>query len=55
MFGLGRSEVGAMFLFSHPWTALLMTISGLLCLSFMGLTLRSALRMSQQRAAWQEP
>jgi uncharacterized protein (TIRG00374 family) len=55
VFGLGRSEVGAMFLFSHPWTALLMTISGLLCLSFMGLTLRSALRMSQQRAAWQEP
>jgi uncharacterized protein (TIRG00374 family) len=55
MFGLGRSEVGAMFLFSHPWTAVLMTISGLLCLSLMGLTLRSTLRMSQQRESWQEP
>jgi uncharacterized protein (TIRG00374 family) len=54
-FGVGRSEVGAMFLFSHPWTAVLMTISGLLCLSFMGLTLRSTLGMSRQRDMWQEP
>lgn len=55
MFGLGRSEVGAMFLFSHPWTAALMTIAGLLCLSFMGLTLRSTLRMSRQSEVWREP
>jgi uncharacterized membrane protein YbhN (UPF0104 family) len=48
MFGLGRSEVGAMFLFSHPWTAVLMTISGLLCLSLMGLSLRTALRLSDR-------
>jgi uncharacterized protein (TIRG00374 family) len=55
MFGLGRSDVGAMFLFSHPWTAVLMTIAGLLCLSLMGLTLRSTLRMSQQSEVWREP
>lgn len=48
MFGLGRSEVGAMFLFSHPWTAVLMTISGLVCLSAMGVSLRTALRLSEQ-------
>jgi uncharacterized protein (TIRG00374 family) len=54
MFGLGRSEVGAMFLFSHPWTAALMTGAGLLCLSLMGLSLRSTLRMSQQAEVWRE-
>ena len=31
--GIDRSGVGAMFLFSHPWTAVLMTVSGLACLS----------------------
>jgi uncharacterized protein (TIRG00374 family) len=44
--GVGRSGVGAMFLFSHPWTAVLMTMSALLCLSVMGLTLRSTLRLA---------
>ncbi|MFL5838496.1 MAG: lysylphosphatidylglycerol synthase transmembrane domain-containing protein [Solirubrobacteraceae bacterium] len=46
MFGVNSSGVGAMFLFSHPWTAILMTTSGLICLSVMGLTLRSALRLA---------
>jgi uncharacterized protein (TIRG00374 family) len=45
-FGLGRSGVGAMFLFSHPWTAMLMTTSGLLCLSAMGLSLRTSLSLA---------
>jgi uncharacterized protein (TIRG00374 family) len=44
--GVDRSGVGAMFLFSHPWTAVLMTISGLFCLSVMGLSLRSTLRLA---------
>jgi uncharacterized protein (TIRG00374 family) len=44
--GVESSGVGAMFLFSHPWTAVLMTISGLLCLSAMGLTLRSTMRLA---------
>ena len=47
LFGVGRSGVGAMFLFSHPWTAILMTVSGLLCLSLMGMKLRSTLRLAQ--------
>jgi uncharacterized protein (TIRG00374 family) len=47
--GVGKSGVGAMFLFSHPWTAVLMTLSGLLCLSVMGLTLRSTLRLAGER------
>ena len=46
LFGVNRSGVGAMFLFSHPWTAILMTSSGLICLSVMGLTLRSTLRLA---------
>jgi uncharacterized protein (TIRG00374 family) len=46
MFGVGSSGVGAMFLFSHPWTAVLMTTSGLLCLSAMGLSLRTTLRLA---------
>jgi uncharacterized protein (TIRG00374 family) len=44
--GVDSSGVGAMFLFSHPWTAVLMTVSGLLCLSAMGLTLRRTLRVA---------
>jgi uncharacterized protein (TIRG00374 family) len=47
--GVDRSGVGAMFLFSHPWTAALMTISGLICLSVMGISLRSTLRLAGER------
>jgi uncharacterized protein (TIRG00374 family) len=47
VFGLNRPGVGAMFLFSHPWTALLMTASGLLCLSAMGLSLRTTLNLAR--------
>jgi uncharacterized protein (TIRG00374 family) len=50
LFGVSRSGVGAMFLFSHPWTAILMTISGLLCLSYMGLTVRGTLRLAAEAA-----
>lgn len=46
LFGVDRSGVGAMFLFSHPWTAVLMTVTGLVCLSVMGLTLRNTLRLA---------
>lgn len=47
-FGVSRSGVAAMFLFSHPWTGLLMTCTGLACLSAMGLTLGSTLRLTRQ-------
>jgi uncharacterized protein (TIRG00374 family) len=46
--GVNRSDVGAMFLFSHPWNAILMTASGLLCLSLMGLTLRRTLSLGPE-------
>jgi uncharacterized protein (TIRG00374 family) len=49
LFGVNRPGVAAMFLFSHPWTAILLTCSGLACLSAMGLTLRSTLRLAQQQ------
>lgn len=45
-FGLSRSGVGAMFLFSHPWTAILMTASGMACLAAMGVSLTSSLRLA---------
>jgi uncharacterized protein (TIRG00374 family) len=47
-FGLSRTGVGAMFLFSHPWTGLLMTCTGLACLSSMSLSLRSSLRLTRE-------
>jgi uncharacterized protein (TIRG00374 family) len=55
MFGVNRAGVGATFLFSHPWTAILMTTSGLLCLSFMGLSLRSTLRLAQDSGEPEQP
>jgi uncharacterized protein (TIRG00374 family) len=45
VFGIGRSGVGAMFLFSHPWTAILMTTTGLISLSVLGVRFRSSWRM----------
>jgi uncharacterized protein (TIRG00374 family) len=45
VFGISRSGVGAMFLFSHPWTALLMTSSGLTSLSVLGVRLRNSWRL----------
>jgi uncharacterized protein (TIRG00374 family) len=44
--GMDKGGVGAMFLFSHPWTAVLMTVSGLACLSAMGVSLGRALRLA---------
>jgi hypothetical protein len=44
-----------MFLFSHPWTAALMTISGLVCLSSMGLSVRSTLRLAADPGEGEHP
>lgn len=54
LFGVNRSGVGAMFLFSHPWTAVLMTCSGLACLSAMGLTLRNTLRLARDQGGLED-
>ena len=48
VFRVSRVGVGAMFLFSHPWTGLLMACSGLACLSAMSLSLRSTFRLAQE-------
>jgi uncharacterized protein (TIRG00374 family) len=53
LLGVNRLAVGAMFVFLHLWTAILMTCSGLACLSAMGLTLRSTLGLAQERAGWE--
>lgn len=45
VFGISRTGVAAMFLFSHPWTAILMTTSGLACLRMLGVRLRSSWRL----------
>ena len=42
------SEVGAMFLFSHPWSAFLMVSSGLSCLSLLGLSFQGAFTLGNR-------
>src|SRR3989440_8413640 len=41
-------QVTAMFIFSHPWAALLMCATGLTCLSALGLTISSALKVQTE-------
>jgi uncharacterized protein (TIRG00374 family) len=45
MFGVSRSAVGAMFLFSHPFTGVLMTVTALACIRATGLDRRTILRL----------
>lgn len=45
IFGVSRLSVASMFVFSHPWTALLMAVSGLVCASLLGVGLRSLFRL----------
>lgn len=47
VFRVSRAGVGAMFLFSHPFTGALMACGGLTCLSAMSLNLRSTFRLAQ--------
>ncbi len=41
-------HVTAMFVFSHPWSALLMTMTALACLSALGLTISSAMKVQTE-------
>jgi len=50
LFQLNRSAVAAMFLFSHPWTALLMAGSGLVSLGVIGVGVRPMLALARQPA-----
>ena len=54
VFRVNRTGVGAMFLFSHPWTGILMTCTGLACLSAMSLTLRGTLRLARDHEDWKD-
>jgi uncharacterized protein (TIRG00374 family) len=45
MFGVSRSAVGAMFVFSHPFTGVLMTVSALCCIKAIGLDWRTIMRL----------
>ena len=38
-------QVTAMFVFSHPWAAVLMCLTGLICLSALGLTITGAMKV----------
>lgn len=53
VFGVSRSAVGAMFLFSHPFSGILMTATALGCVRSTGLDFRStlALRSGAERPA----
>jgi uncharacterized protein (TIRG00374 family) len=55
VFKVSRSGVGAMFLFSHPLTGLLMAVCGLACLSAMSLNLRSTFRLAAAASPASEP
>lgn len=48
LLGLPADKVTAMFVFSHPWAALLMTITGMACLSALGLTISSAMKVQTE-------
>jgi uncharacterized protein (TIRG00374 family) len=39
------TQVTAMFVFSHPWAAVLMCLTGLICLSTLGLTITGAMKV----------
>lgn len=49
LLGLSGNNVIAMYIFSHLWTALLMTITGLTCLSSLNLTIADALSAQNER------
>jgi hypothetical protein len=40
--------VANMFVFSHPWAALLMTVSGMVCLSALGLKISTAMKVQTE-------
>ena len=45
LLGINKTQVTAMFVFSHPWAAVLMCTTGLICLSALGLTITGAMKV----------
>jgi uncharacterized protein (TIRG00374 family) len=43
-------QVTAMFVFSHPWAAVIMCTTGLICLSALGLTITGAMKVQKDEA-----
>lgn len=48
---LPGASVTAMYIFSHPWAAFIMTITGLACLAALGLTLTSAMQTPERASS----
>jgi uncharacterized protein (TIRG00374 family) len=48
-------QVTAMFVFSHPWAAVLMCTTGLICLSALGLTITGAMKVQTSGEDTLEP
>ena len=46
---LPGNNVTAMYVFSHPWAALIMTAAGMACLAALGLTIASATRVQNEK------
>ncbi|MGH2504708.1 MAG: lysylphosphatidylglycerol synthase transmembrane domain-containing protein, partial [Ktedonobacterales bacterium] len=51
IFGVSRLSVASMFVFSHPWTALLMIASGLVSAGLLGVRVRSLLGVKRDPEA----
>jgi uncharacterized protein (TIRG00374 family) len=47
---LSPSKVAAMFIFSHPWAALLMCTAGPICLKTLGLTISTAMKVGAEES-----
>jgi hypothetical protein len=45
---LPMGKVAAMFVFSHLWLALLMSATGMVCLSALGLTISSVMKVQAE-------
>jgi uncharacterized protein (TIRG00374 family) len=55
LLGYPQAQVLAMYLLSHPLAALIMTTMCLLCLSSLGLSLKSAIKINAQKAEAPQP
>jgi len=47
---LPADKVIAMFIFSHPWAALLMCTTGLICLKTLGLTISTTMKTHREKS-----
>jgi uncharacterized membrane protein YbhN (UPF0104 family) len=55
LLGFDKKGVLAMFVFSHPMTALLMATLGFICLASLGLKISSVLKSSDEKPKGEQP